>query len=163
MMASARTSREPFEAVEKEGELLDALRLHGLHELAARLARLSAMIAADPDEPELVLDSLRSFADFFMHEDRLPVPEIGVDPEGLLEAEWRIPAKGGNMQAPAGRPWRAGDGILAMKFLSTGLVKFAATSESARLEEKRLRTSGILPKKDIMSAVQPLVSRLIIP
>ena len=98
-----------------------------------------------------------------MHEDRLPVPELGVDPEGLLEAEWRIPANSGSMPALAGRPWRGGDGILAMKFLSTGLVKFAATSGPAGQTKDRLRTSGILPKKDIMSAVQPVVSRLAAP
>ena len=162
-MASARTDRGPFETIEEENDTSDALRLHGLNQLAARLTHLSAMIANDPDEPELVIESLRSFAAFFMQEKCLPVPEIGADPQGFLEAEWRIPASEGSIPASGDPHWGCGDGILAMKFLSTGLVQFAATSGPARQGKERLRTGGILPKMDIMSAVQPFVSRLIAP
>ncbi len=149
--------------VAEETAIVDALRSHGLDELAARLTHLSVIIADDPDEPDLVLESLRSFAGFFMQATRLPAPEIGVGPQGILEAEWRIPASGGSIPASSAPYWGCGDGILAMKFLSSGLVQFAATSGLAGQTKDRLRTSGILPKKDIMSAVQPFVSRLAVP
>lgn len=80
--------------------IVDALRSHGLNQLAARLTHLSAMIADDPDEPGLVIESLRSFAAFFMQEKRLPVPEVGADPQGFLEAEWRIPARACPLDIP---------------------------------------------------------------
>ena len=147
-----------IEAAE-EKEIVDTLRSHGLNELAARLAHLGGMIADDPEEPDLVIESLRSFADFFMQTDRLPLPEIGADPEGLVEAEWRIPANAAS-KASANRYWGRGDGILAMKFLPSGLVQFAATSGPAGQGRERLRTSGILPKTDIMPAVQAFSSRL---
>ena len=162
-MTSELTRSAVVEAIAEEKEIVDALRSHGLKELAARLAHLGAMIADDPDEPDLVIESLHSFADFFMQEERLPVPEIGVDPEGFVEAEWRIPANGGGMAAPDDRYWGRGDGILAMKFLPTGLVQFAATSGPAAHGTERLRTSGILPRNRIMPAVQTFVSRLIAP
>ncbi len=144
-------------------EIVDALRAFGRDELAARIAQLQELLAADPDAPDLILESLQSFASFFTHEDRLPVPEVGAGPEGFLEAEWQIPANGGSMPAPDGRHWGSGDGILAIKFLSAGLVQFAATSGPAGQGKERLRAGGILPKKDIMSAVQPFVFRLTIP
>ena len=162
-MARARAGRGPFETVEEESEILNALHLHGLNHLAARLTHLSAMIADDPDEPGLVIESLRSFAAFFMQEESLPVPEIGADPQGFLEAEWRIPASGGSIPASDEPHWGCGDGILAMKFLSTGLVQFFATSGPAGQGKEPLRIGGILPKKDIMSAVQPFVPRLTVP
>lgn len=162
-MASARAGRGSFATVEEESEILNALRLRGLNQLAARLTHLSAMIADDPDEPGLVIESLRSFAAFFMQERRLPVPEVGADPQGHLEAEWWIPASGGSIPASDDPHWGCGDGILAMKFLATGLVQFAATSGPAVQGKEPLRTGGILPKKDIMSAVRPFVSRLTVP
>jgi len=67
------------------------------------------------------------------------------------------------MPALDDRLWGSDDGILAMKFLATGLVQFAATSGPAGQGKERLRAGGILPKKDIMSAVQPFVFRLTIP
>ena len=175
-----------IEATE-EKEIVDTLRSHGLNEVAARLAHLGALIADDPDEPDLVIESLQSFTDFFMQTDWLPLPEIGADPEGFVEAEWRIPANGeskasatssaAHLQKPEmmaattvarevdsdDRYWGRGDGILAMKFLSSGLVQFAATSGPAGQGKERLRTSGILPKNNIMPAVQAFASRLAVP
>ena len=146
--------------IAEENEVVDALRSHGLDEVAARLAHVGAMLSDDLDGPDLVIESLRSFADFFMQQHRLPVPEIGVGPQGYLEAEWRLPANGGAMVASDERYWGRGDGILAMKFLPTGLVQFAATSGPAGQGKERLTTRGILPENRVMSAVQTFVSRL---
>lgn len=118
------------------------------------------MIAEDPDETDLVIESLRSFADFIMQETHLPVPEIGAGPEGYVEAEWRIPSRGGRKAASDESYWGRGDGILAIKFLPTGLVRFAATSGSAGQGKERLRTSGILPRNSILPAIQTFISRL---
>ena len=59
-----------------------------------------------------MLASLRHLALFFVSESQHDDPEIGIDPDGLLQAEWLV-----------------GDGgVLAMKFLPGGLVHFEATS-----------------------------------
>ena len=146
-----------IEATE-EKEIVDTLRSHGLNEMAARLAHLGALITDDPDELDLVFESLRSFADFLIQEERLTVPEVGAGPEGFLEAEWRIPIRSEKTASPDNSYWGRGDGILALKFLPSGLVQFAATSGPAGLGKERLRTSGTLPKSSIMSAVQTFVS-----
>ena len=146
--------------VTEEKEIVDTLKSHGLNEVASRLVQLREMIAEDPDETNLVIESLRSFADFIMQETHLPVPEIGAGPEGYVEAEWRIPSRGGRKAASDESYWGRGDGILAMKFLPTGLVRFAATSGPGRQGKERLRTSGILPRNRILPAVQPSISRL---
>ena len=153
-------TRTSIMEVTEEKEILDALRSHGLNEVAARLAQLIEMLDEDPDEPDLAIESLRSFAEFFIQEARLPVPEVGAGPEGFVEAEWRISTNGEGMVASEKSYWGRGDGILAIKFLPTGLVRFAATSGPAGQGKERLRTSGILPTNSILPAVQTFVSRL---
>ena len=157
-MPSERIDAALIQAVEEEIEIGDALRAHGLDEVASRLAQLRELLAEDPDELDMVLESLRSFADFFIQEERLTVPEVGAGPEGFLEAEWRIPIRGEKAFSPDSPYWGRGDGVLAMKFLPSGLVQFAATSGPAGQGIERLRTSGTLPKSSIMSAVQTFVS-----
>ena len=156
-------TRTPIMEVTEEKEIVDTLKSHGLNEVASRLVQLREMIAEDPDETNLVIESLRSFADFIMQETHLPVPEIGAGPEGYVEAEWRIPSRGGRKAASDESYWGRGDGILAMKFLPTGLVRFAATSGPAGQGKERLRTSGILPRNSILPAVQTFISRLAVP
>ena len=153
-------TRTPITEVTEEKEIVEAMRSHGLNEVAARLVQLIEMLDEDPDEPDLAIESLRSFAEFFMQEIHLPVPEIGAGPEGFVEAEWRISSNGEKMAPPDESYWGRGDGILAMKFLPTGLVRFAATSGPAGRGKERLRTSGILPRTSILPAVQTFVSRL---
>ena len=158
-MATGLT-RTPLIDFAEEKEIAEALRSHGLNEVAARLVQLIEMLDEDPDEPDLAIESLRSFAEFFMQEIHLPVPEIGAGPEGFVEAEWRISSNGESMAPSDDNYWGRGDGILAMKFLPTGLIRFAATSGPAGQGKERLRTSGILPRTSILPAVQTFVSRL---
>lgn len=156
-------TRTPIMEVTEEREIVDTLKSHGLNEVASRLVQLKEMIAEDPDETDLVIESLRSFAEFIIQEAHLPVPEIGAGPEGYVEAEWRIPSSVGRKAALDESYWGRGDGILAMKFLPTGLVRFAATSGPAGQGKERLRTSGILPRNSILPAVQTFISRLAVP
>ena len=58
----------------------------------------------------MVIDSLKALVGFLTTERSLPDPEIGISPDGLAQIEWRIPA----------------NGIVAMEFLPTGLIRFAA-------------------------------------
>ena len=146
--------------VAEENDILDALRSHGLEEVAVRLVQLRELLEDDPDELDLAIESLRSFAGFFLQETHLPVPEIGAGPEGFVEAEWRIPPSEERRANPDERHWGHGDGILAMKFLPTGLIRFAATSGPAGRGKERLRTGGILPTNCILPAAKTFVTRL---
>ena len=156
-------TRSPIMEGTEEKEIWNALKSHGLNELAARLAQLRELLDEDPDEPDLAIESIQSFAEFFMQETHLPVPEIGAGTEGFVEAEWRIASNGDRAATPDERYWGSGDGILAMKFLPTGLVRFAATSGPAGQGKERLRTNGILPRKSTLPAIQTFVPRLTVP
>ena len=125
-------------------EIIAVLRLFGLDAIADRLNYLRQLVEDDPDEPSMVLESLRSLALFLMSERQLPDPQIGVTPDGLAQIEWRFP----------------NNGILAMEFLSSGLIRFAAISAPAQRGVERLSVNGTLYKEATLEAVRPFTARL---
>ena len=124
------TSHEP---------ILAALRLLGIRAIGDRLAYLHQLTGDDdPDEPPMTLSSLQQCALFFASEPRRRDAEVGISPDGLLQAQWR--AKGG--------------GVLAIRFLPSGFLQFAAVSEATATAERR-RVHGTLPKDQALQAVKP--------
>ena len=87
----------------------------------------------------MALASLRELGLIFVSEP-LPLgdPEIGIGADGFLQAEW---------------PLRSGGG-LAMKFLPTGLIQFAAISKSNDGGKGPLRVYGKLPKYEALHAMR---------
>ena len=115
------------------------LRLNGFEAAAERLRQLGSVVAENPDEPSLEIESVRALASFLMSEKQLPEPQIGVPPNGLVQIEWRVPT----------------NGILAMEFLISGLIRFAAISAPAQPGIDRLSVHGTLPKDATLKAVSP--------
>ena len=131
-------------AATQHDEIVDVLPLLDLRAIAARLDYLHEISRDDPDEPTMALASLRELALFFVSEplyvseQQNGEPEIGISPDGMLQAEWRV---------------RDG-GILAMKFLSDGLIQFAAVSRPTS-GQRPFRVNGTLPKDEALRTVQP--------
>ena len=123
-------------------EIIAVLRLFGLDVAANRLVYLCSLADDDPDEPRIEIESLRAMALFIMSERHLLDPRIGVTPDGLIQIEWRIPD----------------NGVLAMVFLSSGLIRFAAVSGPYRPENDRWSVNGTLPKNGTLSAVEPFTA-----
>lgn len=95
-------------------EIINALNVAGYRKIANRLTYLYNIIqdSDDPDDPIMSFMSLQNLALFFARDDvLLPDPDIGVDPEGLLQAEWHL----SNVAA-------------LMNFLPDGKIVYAATS-----------------------------------
>ena len=136
--------RPQLNAASTHEEIIAILRLFELDEIANRLGYLRQLVEDDPDEPSMAIESLRALAIFLMGERQLPDPRIGVTPDGLAQIEWRFPT----------------NGILAMEFLSSGLIRFAAISAPAQRGVERLSVNGTLPKDAALEAVQPFTSRL---
>ena len=136
-----------------DAEPIDAvLRDHDLVQAADRLRYLRQLATDDPEEPALQVDSLRELARFLLSERWMPSAQIGVSPDGLAHAEWRIPGDAGDKES---------NGILAMEFLGSGFVRFAAVSPRSTQEgSQRKRVSGTLPKAEAVRAVQPFTSAL---
>ena len=131
--------RPQITAASTHEEVIAVLRMFGLDSIADRLGYLRSLVYDDPDEPPIDLESLRAMALFIMSERQLPLPRIAVSPDGMIQIEWR-----------------PGDsGIIAMNFLPSGLIRFAAISSTDACEGDRLRVSGTLPKDAAMEAVQP--------
>ena len=94
-------------------EIFNILDIAGCKKIAMRLRYLHEITQDDdPDDPAMQFTSLRELARFFTNEGSLslPNPEIGISPNGLLQAEWHL------NRASA-----------LMKFLPDGNVRFAAT------------------------------------
>ncbi len=119
-------------------------RSFGLDAIADRLNYLRQLVEDDPDESPMAIESLRAMALFLMSERQLAAPQIGVTPDGLAQIEWRFPT----------------NGILAMEFLSSGLIRFAAISAPARPGVERLSVNGTLPKDAALEAIRPFTARL---
>ncbi len=125
-------------AAKQPDEIVVALSLGGCRSAADRIEDLYAMTKdGDPDEPSIVLASLRELALFLLRQRPPMDPEIAVSPDGLLLAEWTSAERG----------------VLAMKFLPTGRTQFAGVSPSAGTGP-RCRVRGELPKDLALDAVQ---------
>ena len=127
---------------ETRAEMTEALRESGLEESADRLRYLQRLGDEDPDEEPIAIASLRHLTWFLMDERHLGQPEIGVSPDGVALAQWRV----------------LGNGILAMEFLGSGLIRFAGSSGPSSQDGESLRVSGTLPRTKALQAIQSLLS-----
>lgn len=135
------SSQAPVE-YELRTEMTAALRELGLEQSADRLGYLQSQAEEDPDEEPIAIASLRHLTSFLIDERHLGQPEIGVSPHGVALAQWRV----------------MGNGILAMEFLDSGLIRFAGASGPGNRDGESLRVSGILPRTKALQAIQSLLS-----
>ena len=133
-------SQEPVEYL-TFAEMTASLRNSALEESAGRLGHLQRLADEDPDEEPVGIASLRHLTSFLLDERHLGQPEIGVSPDGVALAQWRV----------------MGNGVLAMEFLDSGLIRFAGTSGPTSQDGESLRVSGTLPRAKALQAVQSLL------
>ena len=126
-------------------QVVALLRSFGRGEIADRVIQLKALVDDDAEQPSIDTDSLRAVAKFLLSERHLPDPEIGISPDGLVQAEWYIGTSG----------------IVALEFLPAQLIRFAAIAFSKLPGDvERLRVNGILAKEDALKAVDPFISQV---
>ena len=144
---SRSTSRSAAQ-IDEAGDHRDiatVLEQSGFSRAAARLAHLHGLVDDDPEEPDIPIESLRGLASFLLNGPQLPSPRLGVGPEGFIQAEWRVPE----------------GGMLALKFLPSGFVRFAAVSAPAQSGVERRRVNGTLPATDVSDAIRVFTDRLV--
>ena len=128
-------------AARQPDEIAAALVLGGRRAAADRIRDLDEMTRDGvPDEAAIVFASLRELTLFLLTRHRLIEPQIGLDPNGLLLAEWTSAERG----------------VLAMKFLPGGMIRFAGVS-AAGGAGPRLRVHGELPKDRALDAVRAFI------
>lgn len=147
-----RTLPWPLVATAARDEIAALLRSSGRNKVADRLEHLQALAEDDPDEPAMDLDSLRRLALLLLGERAFPDPEIGVTPDGLALAQWQLPRSPSN---------EGGKGLLALEFIPSGLIRFAAVSAPYRQKAERLAVNGTLPPQNALEAMQPFTRLLV--
>lgn len=137
-----RTGIQPLEGTHEV--IIDDLRRSRRGEVADRLVYLRGLAEEDPEESPMNLDSLRAMARLLISERQLPSPRTSVTSDGFIHIEWRLPT----------------NGILAMVFLPSGLIRFAAVSVPANQGIEQLTVNGTLPRDRTLAAVQQFTSHL---
>ena len=142
MVINAATSQARIEAAETHEQIIDALRECGLTAVGERLQYLRNLGAHDSTEPPMEIESLGALARFLIGGRQLPDPGIGVTPDGLLMANWRVPP----------------EGLIALEFRADGLIRFAAVSASAKHAADRTSINGELPIDEALAALSPFTA-----
>ena len=127
-------------------EIVAAIRYGGWNAIADRLTYLRSLVLDDPDEIPIQIESLRNLALFIANrqQQQLPEPQIGINPDGFACTEWRI----------------ANHGILAMDFLPSGQIRFAAILKPPESGNARWSVNGVLPLDHMMDAIHVFTDRL---
>ena len=128
------------------------LRAQARQTVADRIDYLHALARDDPEEQPIALESLRSLARSLLRHRDLPDPEVGVSPNGLAQVEWTLPDVSAN---------QAGNGLLAMEFLTSPRIRFAALSAPYRAGVDRLTLHGTLGADETFDAVRAFTAELV--
>ena len=142
--SSATKWRIRLNSATSSSDITTTLGLCGLGETASDIREVEALASEDPENMPMDLVSLRHAAVFLLSERRFPSPLITVTPVGYLWLEWQI--------SPSG--------ILAMNFLPSGRIQFAAISEPPRRSVETESVEGTMRKEDMLAAIRPFISRL---
>ena len=135
--------------------LVSFLKENGHRSVADRIERFLALLSEDPDEPLIVIESLRSMVGFIVMVPNLETPIVGSDPEGLMELEWHLPDNGDPDSF-----WGRGNGVVSLKFLSSGLIQYVALSGPHQKGIERLRKQGESTKKYLLSSLGEFTPRI---
>ena len=142
-------------AAESEVDLLVYLREKGRQPIADRIEEFLALLAEESDEAPIAIDSLRSLVIFVFMTPHLRMPIVGSDREGLMELEWHL--------ADDGDPdsfWGRGNGVVSLKFLTSGLIQYVALSGPHQKGVERLRKQGESTKEYMLRSLGEFTPRI---
>ena len=125
------TRKDPSIGPQDDAEtVLHKLETGLLEHVARRIRYLELEIDEEEGEEPIDLKSLHRFAQFMLENRAIGSPSTWIDHLGFLGLEWRIPylESVGEPADVGTEHWGRGDGILAMVFLPSGLVRFSGTS-----------------------------------
>ena len=135
----------PIEHTTKVKDVISEIKIFRSNAIARRLTFLHEIIEKEQEEKSIVPSSLQNFARFIISESQLPNPDIGINPNGLLQAVWEIPDYG----------------TLAMNFLTSGDIMFAVVFSQQDPTSPQRKISGVLPSHKIMYHIKEFVDKLI--
>ena len=139
-----------LDTVEKVLQYLDE---HGRADTARDIAEHQALF--EEDDPPIVVESLRSMAEFMLLHPQLRMPSVWSTPDaGLMGLEWHIE----NGSDPSGL-W-GHTGIVTLVFWASGLVRFVALSGSGELGDYRLQTTGTTTREYVLRSLGEFTDKI---
>ena len=153
--AGNEADADPTPETNSQDVLASFLKENGHQSVADRIERHLALLSEDPDEPPIVIESLRSMVGLIVMVPNLGTPIVGSDPEGLMELEWHLPDNGDPDSF-----WGRGSGVVSLKFLSSGLVQYVALSGPHQKGIERLRKQGESTKQYLLSSLGEFTPRI---
>ena len=122
-------------------EIFCVFKKLNMGDIADSLKEINDTIEDDPDEDPIVLDSLKKMSCFVIKYK----PQnfiIGVASTGFIRLEWRLPL----------------NGILAIEFLTSSLIRYAAIYPQEKPDIEQQRSNGSLEEKNILPIIRQLIS-----
>ena len=142
-------------AAESEAALIAYLKERGRSPVADRIEEFLALLAEEPDEALISMDSLRSLVSFVLMTPRLRTPIVGSDREGFMELEWHLADNGDSDSF-----WGRGNGVVSLKFLRSGLIQYVALSGPHQKGVERLRKQGESTKEYMLRSLGEFAPRI---
>lgn len=124
-------------------EVIDTLRRAGFDAITERLTYLKELTDQETDEKPMDVKSLQNAARFIIENQHLTSPQIVISDEGLTYLRWEI----------------GKNGVLAMEFLPSALVKFTAFLYNLDGSSSERRSGTMLPS-DMLIAVKTFVDKI---
>ena len=122
-------------------EIFCVFKKLNMGDIADSLKEINDTIEDDPDEDPIVLDSLKKMS-FFVIKYKPQNFIIGVASNGFIRLEWRLPL----------------NGILAIEFLTSSLIRYAAIYPREQPDIEQQRSNGSLEEKNILPIIRQLIS-----
>ena len=144
--------RSELQRATTESAMVGILRSQARQTVADRIDYLHGLARDDPQEQPIALESMRRVVLFLLGHRDLPDPEVATSPNGFAQVEWILPDTSAD---------QAGNGLLAMEFMSSPLVRFAALSAPYRPGADRLTVHGTLPADEAFEAVRAFTAGLV--
>ena len=144
--------RSELERATTASAMVGILRAQTRQTVADRIDYLHGLAREDPQEQPIALESMRRMALFLLSHRDLPDPEVATSPNGFAQVEWILPDTSAD---------QAGNGLLAMEFMPSPLVRFAALSAPYRPGVDRLTVHGTLPADEAFDAVRAFTAGLV--
>ena len=125
-------------------DIVSVLEERGIVRAARRIVALSELHETDPDEPEVDLESLKRLAAAMVENPAWGEPRLTLNDEGYVHAEWSTRE----------------NGRIAMTFLPSDLVDFAAISAPVTSGAEILRIGGRHIGVEAINAVRWFAARI---
>lgn len=119
------------------------LAAYGLTEVKERLNKLLQMIRDDEEQEPADTRSLEHFVAFALSNPQLRPPDLGVSPQGHLQATWRVRERG----------------MVVLAFRPDGRVRYSGASGPSVPGQARDKVSGVDAPTAALKAVAPLLAR----